>query len=153
MTQTNTLFSKILQGINRRDFIKVVDRYQGDKHVRTLRCWDQLVLMLFGQINASTSARHAIETYNSFSERLYHVGSRCVSRSTLCDANSKRDYRIFEDLFYLLVEDYQKQFSKQNIKDMITAIDATQIFLPNSLNGVSQRIKVRLHLKFIRFTV
>jgi hypothetical protein len=46
-----------------------------------------------------------IETcLNSHRDKLYHVGFRgSVSRTTLADANERRDYRIFQDFGHVLI--------------------------------------------------
>ena len=59
---------------------------------------------------------------------------RSVSRSTLADANEKRDYRIYEQFAYDLIAQARlqcqndKEFSI-NIKENVYAFDATVIDL------------------------
>ena len=132
MSQHNTLFSKMLRLIDRRCFKRIVKRYEGDRKVRTLACWDQFVFMLFGQLNGCMSGREALTSFNSFEEKLYHLGSKGLAKSTLNDANAKRDSRIFEDLFQKLLSTYREQFSKTDTHTMLTAIDSTEIMLPTS---------------------
>jgi len=116
MSYHNTLFSKLLREIDRRDFKSIVSKYNGDKYAKELTCWDQFVLMMFGQISGCSSGRDAISQFNSFQENLYHIGSRNIAKSTLNDANANRNCKIFEELLYTLIAKAQKIVTPQVVK-------------------------------------
>ncbi len=86
----STSFSQMLQEIDRGQFKKIVKSYGGDKGVRNLRSWDHFAAMLYGQLNKSHSLCEMVSQYNSCGSKLYHIGSKKVSRSTISDANNKR---------------------------------------------------------------
>jgi putative transposase len=108
-----------------------VNRYDGDKRTRTLKCWSQFGALLFGQLtghNALRSISTALQTQSQF---LGHLGLSPVKRSTLSDANESRNPKILEDVFYQLLNRTQKLApkSKFRFKGKILAMDATTINL------------------------
>jgi hypothetical protein len=76
-----------------------------------------------------------IETcLNSHKEKLYHIGFRsAVSRSTLADANERRDWRIFQDFGLVLIrmaqELYQDEPFVLELEQPLYAFDSTTIDL------------------------
>jgi len=99
MAHNNTIFSQMLQLISRHDFQKCVDRHNGDHRTRTLRSWDQFIHLLYAQTSGRDSLRDITNGTASVKEKLYHVGSKPVKRSSLSDANNKRPWQMYEDLF------------------------------------------------------
>jgi len=53
---------------------------------------------------------------NSHQRKLYHFGAQPLCRSTLSDANNKRDYRIYKDLFFSILERVQQIAPKYKLK-------------------------------------
>lgn len=96
----NTIFGQIVQLLSRNDFRKIVLAYNGDKHTRTLKCWQQLIILLYAQIKDLKSLRDIVTSLASHSEKWNSLGLDNVARSTLSDANSIRPCKIFEELFY-----------------------------------------------------
>jgi hypothetical protein len=67
-------------------------------------------------------------------EKLYHMGIRGkVSRSTLADANEKRDWRIYSDFALTLIHEARKLYIDDDfgleLKDTVYALDASTIDL------------------------
>lgn len=104
MSHVNTVFSQLLQLIPRHDFENLVREHKGDRYVKEFMCWKQFITLLYAQIKGQNSLRDIVTGLNSQSRKLYHLGMGKVSRSTLSDANNERDYRIYEGLFYRLLE-------------------------------------------------
>ena len=100
MAYHTTIYGQLLSLFSRLDFQKIVNTHKGDYRVRTLTCRSQFIHLLFSQIGGHDSLRDTIDSSASLSTKMYHLGCRPVSRSTLSDANNKRDSRIYEDLFY-----------------------------------------------------
>ena len=99
MKHTNTILNQLLKFLPRQQFQTTVDRHKGDYRTRSLRCWDQLVVMLFSQLSGRHSLRDLVDTFNSKQSHHYHLGTREISRSSLSDANSKRPIMIFQETF------------------------------------------------------
>jgi putative transposase len=75
--------------------------------------------------------RDTIDTMNSQSKKLYHLGTKHVNRSTLSDANSNRDYRIYRDLYFTLLHRVQSIAPKYKLKlnKKFYVLDSTTIDL------------------------
>jgi hypothetical protein len=116
MKYHKTILGQMLLLFSRLEFQSFVKKYNGDHRVRKLRCWDQFVYLLFAQLGKQHSLRDTIDTMNTQQRKLYHFGAQRLTRSTLSDANNKRDYRIYEDLFFLLLKRVQCIAPKYKLK-------------------------------------
>lgn len=129
---TRTVLSQLLQWIPRYEFQEGVDQYEGDKKIRKLPCWSQFVGLLFGQLTGHNSLRAIAAGLKGVRTKLYHLRITFeIRRSTLSDANDKRDPRIFEAAFYHLLPRVQKLAprNKLKLKGPLLALDSTTIAL------------------------
>lgn len=92
---TNTRFGELMKGIPRGMFERLAKKHQADKYSKGLRCWDQFAAMLYGQVTGSRSLRDLELSFNSHEGHHYHLGARTIRRSTLADANNKRDVAVY----------------------------------------------------------
>lgn len=131
MKYHKTILGQMLLLFSRLEFQSFVKKYNGDHRVRKLRCWDQFIYLLFAQLGNQNSLRDTIDTMNTQQRKLYHFGAQKLSRSTLSDANNKRDYRIYKDLFFLLLSRVQKIAPKYKLKlnRKLFVLDSTTIDL------------------------
>jgi IS4 transposase len=129
LQEYNTIIGKLLSGINRKKFKRIVDKYKGDFAVKKLNCWEQFVSVFLGQITESETLREIVDLIKFHSNHQYHLGVRKdVARSTLAKANEKRDWRIYRDLFLDLVSKLKSsKFYKTT--EMVQIIDSTPINL------------------------
>jgi hypothetical protein len=99
-----TVFAELMAHISHIEFQKCVARYDGDRHHRSLSCWDQYLAMAFAQFTYRESLRDIEACLQSMSGKLYHMGFRSrIARSTLADANETHDWRIFADFAQYLI--------------------------------------------------
>ena len=105
MNPGRTVFAQLAELLPRRAFENAVDRYRGGRRVRALSCMDQLLCMIFAQLTGRSSLRETVSCLAALGGRRYHgCGIRGhVARSTLAEANEKRDYRIFMDTALAMV--------------------------------------------------
>jgi hypothetical protein len=104
MNQGRTVFAQLVELLPRRAFEGAVSRYGGARRVRSLSCMDQLLCMAFAQVTGRSSLRETVLCLGALGPRLYHCGiRRAPARSTLADANERRDYRIFMDTAMAMV--------------------------------------------------
>lgn len=129
-----TLFSQILQHIDRRIFNKVVDEYSTDKHNKGINSWTHLVTMLFSQFAKCQSIRETTNGLLSISGNLNHLGiqRKSPSKSSLSYINATRDWQMFREMYFLLYEDFQRRgyFKRKKfkgIKKKIFMLDSTII--------------------------
>jgi hypothetical protein len=138
MNSGKTVFRQLLQFLPRHDFNVCVRRYRGEHWVKSFTAFDQFLCLAYAQLSGRESLRDIETCLNSHRDKLYHVGFRgTVSRSTLADANERRDYRIFHDFGHVLIGIaqglYQNEPLAVELKQPLYAFDSTIIDLCLSL--------------------
>ena len=131
MSHNNTVFNHLLQIIPRHQFENLVSRHAGDRYVKEFTCWRQFMVLIYGQIRGRDSLRDIVTGLRSQKNKWYHLGLSNVARSTLSDANNNRDWRIFEGIFYCLLERCQKLTPKHKFrfKNPLYSLDSSIIEL------------------------
>ena len=105
MNRGQTVFAQLLQFVSHNDFYRFVHRYNGDRRVRNLSCWEQFLAMAFAQLTRREGLRDIEVSLAAHRRQLYHAGFRSpVRKSTLADANEKRDWRIYSDFAQHLIQ-------------------------------------------------
>lgn len=138
MYEGKTVFSQVLNFMPKRDFRRAVNRYDGNKHLRTFKCWDQFLCMAFAQFTYRQSLRDAVVCLRAMGDRLYHIGIRGrVSRNTLSRANNKRDWRIYQDFAQVLIKRARKMYADEELgmalDNTVYALDSSMINMCMSL--------------------
>jgi hypothetical protein len=131
MRKLETIFGELLKLVPRYQFEKAVKQYQGDRYVKSYTTWHQYITILFSQIKQKDSIRDIITGLEAHESRWYHLGIAGVHRSTFSDANNKRSFQIFEDLFYHLLSRCKDLTPKHRFKfkNQLYSIDASVIDL------------------------
>ena len=126
-----TIFGELLKLLPRHQFDRAVEEWCGDRYVKKFTTWQQLITMLYSQIGQKDSLRDIATGLTAHAARWYHLGLSGVSKSTLADANNRRDYRIFESLFYNLMCRCKDLTPKHRFRfnNPLYSIDATTIDL------------------------
>lgn len=138
MNSGKTVFRQLLQFLPRHDFKACVRRYRGEHGVKSFTTFDQFLCLAYAQLSGRESLRDIETCLNSHRDKLYHVGFRgTVSRSTLADANERRDWRIFHDFGQVLIgiaqELYRNEPLAVELRQPLYAFDSTTIDLCLSL--------------------
>lgn len=126
------VFSQLVSFLDRNHFNYLVRKYGGDKYVKHFTCWNQLLVMMFGQLCNRESLRDLTTAIAAHQSKSYHLGfGKNVSKTNLAYANCNRDYRIFEDYAYYLVEQARKKRATDIFKlgGNVYAFDSTTIDL------------------------
>ena len=98
------VFSQLLDFLDRNDFNYLARKYGGDKYVKQFTCYNQLAVLMFGQLSNRESLRDVVLATQAHAKKAFHLGfGKHTSKSTLSDANTKRDYHIFEEFAYQVV--------------------------------------------------
>jgi hypothetical protein len=131
MRKLETIFGELLKLVPRYQFEKAVEQYQGDRYVKSYTTWHQYITILFSQIKQKDSIRDIVTGWDAFETRWYHLGMKDIRRSTFSDANNKRDYHIFESLFYHLLSRCKDYTPKHRFKfnNPLFSLDASVIDL------------------------
>lgn len=105
MYNGKTVFAQLTSIIPYHRFQHYVRLYDGNKWLQSFSCWDQYLSMSFAQLTNRRSLRDIESALEAQSHKHYHMGFRSpVRRSTLAKANQNRDYRIYRDLAYYLID-------------------------------------------------
>jgi len=134
MHEGKLVFAQLMDFIAKRDFNECVARYQGNYRVREFSCRDQFLAMAFAQLTYRQSLRDIETCLNAVPTKLYHAGFRGrVSRSTLGDANKRRDWRIWADFAQVLIRRARALYARDDfgvtLKQTAYAFDSTTIDL------------------------
>ena len=129
-----TLFAQVMDFLPWKTFHRIVTRYRGDHRARTLSCAEQFRCMAFAQLTYRESLRDIEVCLSAQAAKLYHMGLRKpVSRSTLADANERRDWRIYADFAQRLITQARKLYAADSfgvdLSNTVYALDATTIDL------------------------
>jgi IS4 transposase len=138
MNAGKTVFAQLLAHLPRHEFRRAVAKHRGNYRVRSFSCWDQFIAMAFAQLSGRESLRDIEACLSSHREKLYHVGMRGkISRSTLAEANERRDFRIYEKVGYSLIRTARKLYQTEELAveldRSLYALDSTTIDLCLSL--------------------
>jgi hypothetical protein len=94
-----------MQFLSHNEFRRCVQRFDGDRNTKRFTCWDQFLAMAFAQLSHRESLRDIEVCLATQRNKLYHCGlSGPVRRSSLADANERRDWRIYADFARTLIE-------------------------------------------------
>ncbi len=138
MNVGKTLFAQLMDFLPWTTFGRYVERYGGDKGVRTLSCAEQFRVMAFAQLTYRESLRDIETCLSAQAAKLYHMGFRePVRRSTLADANESRDWRIWADFAQRLIIQARTLYASEDLglelTNTVYALDSTTIDLCLSL--------------------
>lgn len=104
MNEGKSIFSQLIGFLPDREFRRCVVRYNGDRYVKKLSCWQQFLAMAFAQLTYRDSLRDIEACLGAVGPKLYQMGfGIAVARSTLAGANESRDWRIFADFAQVLI--------------------------------------------------
>ena len=135
MNQGKYVFAQIFEFVSHNDFLKCVEKYDGDYKIKHFSCWKQFLCMAFGQLTHRESLSDTILCIGANARKLYHLGiGSAISKSTLSKANENRDWRIYQDFALILIAKAKVLYLGDNqlevdLKNNVFAIDSTTIDL------------------------
>ena len=135
MHEGQYVFTQIVRFLSEYEFQQCVKEFRGNKRVRSLSCWRQMLCMIFGQLGKRESLRDLCLCLEAHKGKLYHLGLQGgIKRITLRDANELRDYRIFQEFAYKLIAKARKLYVNDNefsleLSGIAYALDSTTIDL------------------------
>lgn len=133
-----TLFAQIMDFLPWKTFHRLVSRYEGNHRIRTLPCAEHFRVLAFAQLTYRESLRDIEACLSAQSAKLYHMGLQSpVKRSTLADANERRDWRIYAEFAQRLIAQARKLYTEEDLgldlANTVYALDSTTIDLCLSL--------------------
>lgn len=134
MNQGKFVFAQITEFLPRRVFDRIVQKYNGNKRIRTFTCWNQMLCMVFGQLTNRDSLRDLIVALDAHKAKSYHLGlGSNIALSTLARANIRRNFKIYEEFACHLI-DYARRVCacadfEVKVDGNVYAFDSTTIDL------------------------
>ena len=132
MNKSKYVFSQLVEFMNYDKFRHIVDKYDGNRYVKHFTCWNQLLVLMFGQLSNRESLRDVIIAIDAHRQKCFHLGfGKHVTRSNLSKANTNRDYRIFEEFAYFLISEARRKLVTDifKLEGNVYAFDSTTISL------------------------
>jgi len=133
MNSGKYVFSQLIEFLPKRVFDCIVMKYQGDKYIKSFSCWNQLLIMMYGQLSGCESLRELVCITTAHSQKSYHLGfgKSLITRSNLAKANANRECKIFEEFAYKMISIAQgKRITREfEICGRFYAFDSTTIDL------------------------
>ena len=128
------VFAQAMDHLPLHTFRRCVQRYGGNRYIKSFSFQEQFRCMAFAQFTYRESLRDIEACLNAQSSKLYHMGIRSsVARSTLADANEKRDWRIYADFAQSLIQIARRLYVGEDLglelDNTVYALDATTIDL------------------------
>ena len=129
-----TLFAQLMDFLPWTTFARIVERYGGDRYVKSLRCAEHFRVMAFAQLTYRESLRDIEACLSAQASKLYHRGFGApIRRATLSEANEIRDWRIYADFAQVLIRQARKLYAAErlgvDLSDTVYALDSTTIDL------------------------
>ncbi len=111
MNKDKYVFAQLIEFLDNNKFRHLVDKYDGNRYVKHFTCWNQLFAMMFGQLSNRESLRDLIVAFEAHRAKQYHLGlgRKPIAKTTFASANQNRDYRIFEDFAFYMMEQARKK--------------------------------------------
>ena len=128
------VFSQVMEHLPMKTFRRCVWRYQGNRHIQSFTCLDQLLCMAFAQLTFRESLRDIEACLRAHQDKLYHMGIRGgMSRNTLANANQRRDWRIYAEFAQAMIRIARPLYADEDLgldlDNTIYALDASTIDL------------------------
>lgn len=138
MNSGKTVMAQLVSYLPSHTFRRCVSKYRGNHKVKTFSCWDQFLCMVFAQLTYRESLRDIETCLRAMDSKLYHMGIHGnVSRSTLADANEKRDWRIYAEFAQALIHNARQLYRDEpfcfELDETVYALDSSTIDLCLSL--------------------
>ena len=131
MNKDKYVFAQLIEFLDNNKFRHLVDKYDGNRYVKHFTCWNQLLAMMFGLLSNRESLRDLIVAFEAHRAKQYHLGlgRKPIAKMTFPSAYQNRDYRIFEDFAFYMMEQARKKRVTDifKLKGNVYAFDSTTI--------------------------
>lgn len=126
------VLAQLLDFIDKDVFLRISNKNNGNRYVKDFTCWNQLAVIVFGQMANHESLRDVVLATQAHASKAFHLGfGKYATRSNLSKANANRDYRIFEEFAYRVVDETRRCRAEDIFKlgGKVYAFDLTTIEL------------------------
>lgn len=131
MNKNKYVFAQLIEFLDKDKFRHLVDKYNGNRYFKSFTCWNQLLALMFGQLSNRESLRDVVVALEAHHTKCYHlgIGRNPIAKTTFASANQNRDYRIFENFAFFMMEQARKKQATDifKLKGHVYAFDSTTI--------------------------
>jgi len=127
----NTILNQVVRFFKRHEFEALAHKHHNGRKFRSFNRWSQFTSMLVAQLSGRKSLRDIVENLKVQGHKLYHLGMKQVSRSTLSRVNDEQPHQLYKELFHKMLVRCQAMAPKNRFKldTKIYLLDATIINL------------------------
>lgn len=131
MSHHNTVYAQLLKFISRHEFETLAKQHHQGRTLRKISRWSQFIALGFAQLSGRNSLRDIVSNLGAQMNKLYHLGTSSVSRSSLARVNEQQPYTLYEALFNKLLTRCQSVAPKHGFrfKNKLYSLDASTIDL------------------------
>ena len=142
------IFSQLINLIPRNKIFQIAKKFKSDHYYKKFRTYEHLITMLYAIWSNCSSIREVTAGLLACSGRINHLGMNYFPRrSTLSDANCKRNAQVFEEIYKTLYDQLAKTLPDSRSDKwakMLYIVDSTTISLfqeilknagPTPMNG------------------
>jgi len=109
---------------------QTIATHESDKHCHKYKTYDQLVAMMFGQLNKCHTLREIAQGITISPKFLSDIDlEQSPAKSTMSDSHAKRSSDVFESLYMGLLEHFSSLFKKRSDYKVIQQIKDKQVKL------------------------
>ena len=128
------IFSQLIKLLSVSKINQRTEEHKTDHYCKRFTTYQHLITILYGVTSGCNSLRELCGGIVSYGDKITHCKfTYTPKRSTISDANKRRDCAVYEDIYYDLVKTYLPDLSdshKQLVIDKkVYAIDSTTISL------------------------
>ncbi len=104
MSHHSTVFGQFLRLVSRHEFDALANWHHEGAPLRRMTRFSQFVALCTAHLAERHSLRDVVANLSAQGPRLYHLGARPVTRSSLARVNEEQPYALYEELFGKLYE-------------------------------------------------
>lgn len=152
MSHHNTALHQLLKPLSRHDFEALAKQHHSGQKLRSVTRWDQFLGMLLSQLSGHQSLRDIETNLHRQSHKLYHLGGKPITKSSLSRLNEKQPHELYQALFNKLLQrfNYQPGQHQFRFKNPLYSLDASLIGLSLKLfpwaHTQSNKAALKLHV-------
>jgi hypothetical protein len=135
LSHHNTVFAQLLKLVPRHQFETLAKQHHVGRKFRKISHWSQFVALATGQLSGRRSLRDIVSNLTAQTASLYHLGARCVTRTTLARVNEQQPHELYEALFGKLYSQCRALAPRHRFrfKNKLYSLDASTIDLSLSI--------------------
>ena len=103
------MLDQLLEIIDKDVFLRISNKYNGNRYVKDFTCWNQLAVMVFGSLSNRESLRDVVLATQAHASKAFHLDfGKYATRNDLSKANANRDYQISEGFAYRVIDEARR---------------------------------------------